>query len=326
MEKPLLDVVELKTYFYTLSGVAKAVDGVSFHLDPGEKLGIVGESGCGKSVTARSILRIVPSPPGRIVSGQVHFKDEDLINLSENKMNKIRGSKISMIYQEPMSAMNPAFTIGNQIGEVFRFHHGKTKKEAVNDVIKIMEKVGIPAPEKRVNDYPHQLSGGMLQRVVIAMAIASHPEILIADEPTTALDVTIQAQILQIIKELTSDIGMALILITHDLGVVANTVDRVIVMYSGVIVETAKVRDIFKNPSHPYTQGLFKCIPRIGGEQTVLDEISGVVPNLLNLPDGCLFAVRCPFAKENCHKKRPDLIEVAPEHYSRCLLHSNGVK
>ncbi len=326
MEKPLLDVVELKTYFYTLSGVVKAVDGVSFHLDPGEKLGIVGESGCGKSVTARSILRIVPSPPGRIVGGRINFKDECLTELSEKKMNEIRGSKISMIYQEPMSAMNPAFTIGNQIGEVFRFHHGKNRKEAMNEAIAIMDKVGIPAPEKRVNDYPHQLSGGMLQRVVISMAIASQPEILIADEPTTALDVTIQAQILEIIKELASDIGMALILITHDLGVVANTVDRVIVMYSGVIVETAKVRDIFKNPSHPYTQGLFKCIPRIGGEQTVLDEISGVVPNLLNLPDGCLFAARCPFAKEICHQKKPALVEVAPDHYSRCLLHSNGVK
>jgi len=326
MKEPLLDVIELKTYFYTLVGVVRAVDGVSFHLNQGERLGIVGESGCGKSVTARSILRIVPSPPGRIVSGQINFKGECLNQLPEKKMNKIRGSKISMIYQEPMSSMNPAFTIGNQVGEVFRFHHGKNKKEAVKDVIDIMDKVGIPAPEKRVNDYPHQLSGGMLQRVVISMAIASRPEILIADEPTTALDVTIQAQILEIINNLTYDTGMSLILITHDLGVVANNVDRVIVMYSGVIVESGEVREIFKNPSHPYTQGLFNCIPRIGRQQDVLDEIAGVVPNLLNLPDGCLFAIRCPFVKEVCHHQKPVLIEVGPEHYSRCWLYSNGAK
>ena len=326
MKEPLLDVIELKTYFYTLAGVVRAVDGVSFHLNQGERLGIVGESGCGKSVTARSILRIVPSPPGRIVSGQINFKGEYLNQLPEKKMNKIRGSKISMIYQEPMSSMNPAFTIGNQVGEVFRFHHGRNKKEAVKDVIDIMDKVGIPAPEKRVNDYPHQLSGGMLQRVVISMAIASRPEILIADEPTTALDVTIQAQILEIINNLTCDTGMSLILITHDLGVVANNVDRVIVMYSGVIVESGEVREIFKNPSHPYTQGLFNCIPRIGRQQDVLDEIAGVVPNLLNLPDGCLFAIRCPFVKEVCHHQKPVLIEVGPEHYSRCWLYSNGAK
>jgi len=326
LKQPMLDVIELKTYFYTLAGVVRAVDGVSFHLNQGERLGIVGESGCGKSVTARSILRIVANPPGRIVSGQINFKGECLNDLPEKKMNKIRGNRISMIYQEPMSSMNPAFTIGNQVGEVFRFHQGKNKKEAIKEAINIMDKVGIPAPEKRVNDYPHQLSGGMLQRVVIAMAIASQPEILIADEPTTALDVTIQAQILEIINNLTCDIGMSLILITHDLGVVANTVDRVMVMYSGVIVETAEVREIFKNPSHPYTQGLFNCIPRIGRQQDVLDEIKGVVPNLLNLPDGCLFAIRCPFAKEVCRHQKPALIEVKPEHYSCCWLYSNGAK
>jgi oligopeptide/dipeptide ABC transporter ATP-binding protein len=296
------------------------VDGVSFDLAPGETLGLVGESGCGKSVTALSIMRILPEPAGRIVGGSVSFRGKDLTRLTEKEMEKMRGEKVAMVYQEPMTALNPAFTIGDQLGEVFRFHQGLGKKEALGRAVDLLQQVGIPSPAGRVKDYPHQLSGGMRQRVVIAMAMACNPEVLIADEPVTALDVTIQAQILDLILNLRSRLGMSLILISHDLGVVANMVQRVIVMYAGRIVESAGVQEIFRSPLHPYTRGLFQSIPRIGRRVEVLPEIPGSVPNLLNLPAGCKFANRCPVLVDRCRTEEPPLFAAGGEHVSRCWL------
>jgi oligopeptide/dipeptide ABC transporter ATP-binding protein len=319
----LLQIRDLRTYFFTLSGIVRAVDGISFDLAPGETLGLVGESGCGKSVTALSIMRILPEPAGRIAGGSILFRGKELTALPEKEMEKIRGEKIAMVYQEPMTALNPAFTIGDQLGEVFRFHQGLGKREALQKAVDLLQQVGIPSPGTRVKDYPHQLSGGMRQRAVIAMAMACNPEILIADEPVTALDVTIQAQILDLILNLRSRMGMTLILISHDLGVVANMVKRVIVMYAGRIVESAGVQEVFRSPLHPYTRGLFQSIPRIGRRVDNLPEIPGSVPNLLNLSAGCKFANRCPEVMDRCRAEEPPLFAAGDGHFSRCWLSEN---
>lgn len=319
--EPLLQIRDLRTQFFTLNGVVRAVDGVSFDLASGETLGLVGESGCGKSVTALSIMRILPEPAGRIVDGSILFRGQELRALPEKEMEKIRGNKIAMVYQEPMTALNPAFTVGDQLGEVFRFHQRLSRREALERSIDLLQQVGIPSPGSRVRDYPHQLSGGMRQRAVIAMAIACNPEILIADEPVTALDVTIQAQILDLILNLRARLGMSLILISHDLGVVANMVTRVIVMYAGRMVESAEVYEIFRAPSHPYTRGLFQSIPRIGRRVEALHEIPGSISNLLNLPEGCKFANRCQEGMDRCRKEEPPLFSIGEEHFSRCWHH-----
>jgi oligopeptide/dipeptide ABC transporter ATP-binding protein len=322
----LLQIRDLRTYFFTLSGIVRAVDGISFDLARGETLGLVGESGCGKSVTALSIMRILPEPAGRIAGGSILFRGKELTALPEKEMEKIRGEKIAMVYQEPMTALNPAFTIGDQLGEVFRFHQGLGKREALQKAVDLLQQVGIPSPVTRVKDYPHQLSGGMRQRAVIAMAMACNPEILIADEPVTALDVTIQAQILDLILNLRSLMGMSLILISHDLGVVANMVTWVIVMYAGRIVESAGVQEVFRSPLHPYTRGLFQSIPRIGRRVDTLPEIPGSVPNLLNLFAGCKFANRCPEVMDRCRTVEPPLFAAGDGHFSRCWLNECGMR
>jgi len=321
----LLQVEELKTYFYTFEGVAKAVDDVSFHLDKGEVLGIVGESGCGKSVTAQTIMRLIPVPPGRIVNGKIIFDDIDIVGLTMEKMRTIRGDRISMIFQEPMTSLNPVYTIGNQISEMFMLHEGNSKSEAWDRSIEMLMKVQIPAPEKRVHEYPHQLSGGMRQRAMIAMALACNPEILIADEPTTALDVTIQAQILDLMIQLKEDFETAIVMITHDLGVIAEIAERVIVMYAGKIVEEGGTEAIFEDPKHPYTQGLLRSIPKLGdrsqhGRQR-LKEISGMVPSLYELRPGCSFSPRCSVAKGVCGEKTPEFMELGGGHHVRCWLY-----
>jgi peptide/nickel transport system ATP-binding protein/oligopeptide transport system ATP-binding protein len=320
----LLDVKELRTYFFTYDGIAKAVDGISYQLDVGELLGIVGESGCGKSVSALSILRLIPDPPGRIVGGQVFFNGTNLLELPYERMRKVRGNLISMIFQEPMTSLNPVFTVGHQIAEAFRLHQGLKRKEAHKRSIDTLRMVNIPSPERCISQYPHELSGGMRQRVMIAMALACKPAILIADEPTTALDVTIQAQIIDLMLKLKEDLGMALILITHDLGIIAETVKRVIVMYAGKVVEQASTRIIFKTPLHPYTQGLLRSMPRLGDKvkagKVRLEEIPGVVPSLYELPAGCRFFTRCPYSMEICAKQEPGLEEVEHEHLCRCWL------
>jgi len=321
----LLQVEELKTYFYTFEGVAKAVDDVSFHLDKGEVLGIVGESGCGKSVTAQTIMRLIPVPPGRIVNGKIIFDDIDIVGLTMEKMRTIRGDRISMIFQEPMTSLNPVYTIGNQISEMFMLHEGNSKSEAWDRSIEMLMKVQIPAPEKRVHEYPHQLSGGMRQRAMIAMALACNPEILIADEPTTALDVTIQAQILDLMIQLKEDFDTAIIMITHDLGVISEIAERVIVMYAGKIVEEGGTEAIFEDPKHPYTQGLLRSIPKLGdrskhGRQR-LKEISGMVPSLYELTPGCSFSPRCSETMGICKEKPPEFKELGDGHSVRCWLY-----
>jgi len=323
-DEMILDIKNLKTYFYTYEGVAKAVDGVSFQLAKGEPLGVVGESGCGKSVTALSILRLVPVPPGRIVWGEISFKGKNLLGLPEDEMRKIRGNRISMIFQEPMTSLNPVFTVGNQIQETLQLHQGISKKDALEKSIEMLRLVNIPSPERVVERYPHELSGGMRQRMMIAMALACNPEILIADEPTTALDVTIQAQILDLMNELKEELGMAIILITHNLGVVAETARRVIVMYAGKIVEEAETKTLFGNAQHPYTMGLLKSIPVLGDKirrgKVRLNEIPGVVPSLYELPPGCKFSTRCPSVMDICKEKEPELKEVEKSHFSACWL------
>jgi peptide/nickel transport system ATP-binding protein/oligopeptide transport system ATP-binding protein len=319
-----LEIKDLKTYFFTYEGVAKAVDGVSYQLAKGEPLGVVGESGCGKSVTALSVLRLIPVPPGRIVGGQILFKGKNLLEFTEDEMRKIRGNRISMIFQEPMTSLNPVFTVGNQVQETFQLHQGLSKKEALEKSIEMLRLVNIPSPERAVERYPHELSGGMRQRVMIAMALACNPEILIADEPTTALDVTIQAQILDLMNKLKEELGMAIILITHNLGVIAETVTRVIVMYAGKIVEEAETKTLFENPQHPYTMGLLKSIPILGDKirrgKVRLNEIPGVVPSLYELPSGCKFSTRCSSAMEICKEKEPELKEIEKGHFSSCWL------
>jgi len=321
----LLDVQHLKTYFYTFEGVARAVDDVSFFLDPGEVLGVVGESGCGKSVTAQTIMRLIPQPPGKIVEGRILFDGKDLVRLSMEEMRGIRGNRIAMIFQEPMTSLNPVYTIGNQISEMFRLHMGLGRREGLNRAVEMLRKVQIPAPEKRAGEYPHQLSGGMRQRAMIAMALACDPEILIADEPTTALDVTVQAQILDLMLKLKEDFDTAIMMITHDLGVIAEIARRVVVMYAGRIVEEAETLPLFEDPKHPYTQGLLRSIPKLGrrgaGERTRLEEIKGIVPGLLDLPEGCRFSPRCPQVMEICRKKEPSLGRIGPGRTARCWLY-----
>ncbi len=322
--KPLLEVHGLKTYFFTDDGVVKAVDGVDFQVCPGEIMGIVGESGSGKSVTALSIMRLI-GVPGRILNGNVIFDNKSLLKLSDAEMRHIRGNHISMIFQQPTSCLNPVFRVGEQISEVLEIHRGTDKKQGWQQAIDLLREVGIPEPEKRVNAFPHELSGGMAQRVMIAMALACEPELLIADEPTTALDVTIQAQILDLMRGLQQKLGTSIILITHDMGVVAEMASRVSVMYAGRIVEQTDVYTLFDEPLHPYTRGLLASIPMMGVVKERLDTIPGSVPNLIDLPPGCKFAPRCRARVENnlqiCTEKEPDLIEYEPGHKVRCWLY-----
>lgn len=324
MQELLLDIRGLRTQFFTDDGLARAVDGVSYSLEKGETVGVVGESGCGKSVTALSVLRLIPDPPGKIVDGEIIFEGTDLLGLSSADMRRIRGNDISMIFQEPMTSLNPVFTIGNQITEAVRLHQGLNKREALDKAIEALRLVGIPVPERRVHEYPHQLSGGMRQRAMIAMALSCNPKVLIADEPTTALDVTIEAQILDLMRTLQDELGTAIIMITHDLGVIAEMARKVVVMYAGKVVEQAPVEHIFASPNHPYTQGLLQSLPRVdkdaSGAKQRLQEIPGIVPSLLNLPTGCKFASRCPSVMPQCEEKEPPLEQVASDHYSACWL------
>ena len=324
MQELLLDIRGLRTQFFTDDGLARAVDGVSYSLEKGETVGVVGESGCGKSVTALSVLRLIPDPPGKIVEGEILFEGTDLLQLSAADMRRIRGNDISMIFQEPMTSLNPVFTIGNQITEAVRLHQGLNKKDALAKAVEALKLVGIPVPERRVHEYPHQLSGGMRQRAMIAMALSCNPKVLIADEPTTALDVTIEAQILDLMRTLQEELGTAIIMITHDLGVIADISRKVVVMYAGKIVEQAPVERIFASPNHPYTQGLLQSLPRVdkdaSGAKQRLQEIPGIVPSLLNLPTGCKFASRCPSVMPQCKEQEPPLEPVATDHYSACWL------
>ena len=316
----ILEVRNLSVSFHLMEGVIPAVAGVDLVLNQGEVLGVVGESGCGKSVTARAVMRIIPTPPGSIDSGRVLFEGRDLLNLSEAKMEGIRGDKISMIFQEPMTSLNPAFTVGDQIAEVFRFHRGMGRREAFERAVEELKRVEIPDPAKRARSYPHQLSGGMRQRAMIAIALACRPRILIADEPTTALDVTIQAQILNLIGQLQADIGMSVILITHNLGVVATMADRLVIMYAGRVVEQGSVDDIFIHHHHPYTHGLLRSVPRLDRPTEDLVEIKGIVPRLDDLPTGCAFSTRCDHVMDKCRQLEPELKEISPGHGSRCRL------
>lgn len=314
----LLEVKNLQTYFFTDDGVAKSVDNVSYTVNRKETLGVVGESGCGKSVTALSIMRLIPNPPGRIVGGEILLEGKDLLKLPEEQMRAIRGNKIGMIFQEPMTSLNPVFTVGNQIEESILLHQKVSKDEAKNRAIEMLRKVGIPAPEQRYKEYPHQLSGGMRQRVMIAIALSCNPSVLIADEPTTALDVTVQAQILELINELQETLGMGVILITHDLGVIAETADRVAVMYASHIVEYSAVNEIYYNPLHPYTVGLLGSIPKLNIESDRLMTIEGTVPVPTAYPVGCNFASRCPYATPKCLSEEPALLEVETGHFVAC--------
>mgnify|MGYP005846162565 CR=1 FL=1 len=325
MTQPLLDVINLKTYFFTDRGVAQAVDDVSFRLDPAQTLAIVGESGCGKSVTALSVMGLIPQPPGRIVEGRILFDGKDLVDLPESQMRRIRGNRISMIFQEPMTSLNPVFRVGDQITEVLQLHQKLDRKAALNKTMDLLQQVGIPSPESRVGDYPHQMSGGMRQRVMIAMALACDPRLIIADEPTTALDVTIQAQILELMRNLSESTGAAILLITHDLGVVAETAERVVVMYAGRVVEEADVGPLFNSPLHPYTRGLMRSIPGVSDDERVrLEAIPGVVPSLLALPSGCKFNARCRHAFDRCTAEEPPLITPRDGHPVRCWLYEEG--
>jgi oligopeptide/dipeptide ABC transporter ATP-binding protein len=315
----LIQVKNLRTSFFTPEGEVRAIDGVSFDIAEGKTLGLVGESGCGKSVTSLSIMRLISSPPGKIVSGEILYRGRDLLQLSNEEMRKIRGNEISMIFQEPMTSLNPVFTVGNQIGEAIRLHQGLGKRQTREKTIEMLRLVKIADPESRVDAYPHQLSGGMRQRVMIAMALSCNPSLLIADEPTTALDVTIQAQILELMKELQQKIGMALLLITHDLGVVAEQADEVAIMYAGKVVERAAAQAIFARPFHPYTVGLLNSLPGTGDKKKKrLDAIPGVVPSPLHLPSGCRFRDRCPKAAALCAEGEPPLVEKERNHFVAC--------
>ena len=324
----ILELKDLHTHFHTPEGVVRAVDGVTYSLKSGETLGVVGESGCGKSVTALSILNLVPQPPGRIFGDGIFFEGNDLTKLSPKEMRAIRGNNIAMIFQEPMTSLNPVFTIGFQISEAVMLHQGLKKKEAMDRSAEMLDLVGIPLPRQRVKEYPHQLSGGMRQRAMIAMALSCNPKILLADEPTTALDVTIQAQILDLMMKLKEEFGTAIVLITHDLGLVAETCERVVVMYAGKIVEEAPIKEIFGNPLHPYTQGLLGSVPTLEKDRSTgrvdrvrLQEIPGIVPSLNLLPTGCSFNPRCKDVMDKCHEEEPQLREITPGHFVRCLLH-----
>ncbi len=317
----LLSIRNLKTYFYSEDGVAKAIDGIDFDIAPQSTVGLVGESGCGKSVTALSILRLVPTPPGKIVDGKIVFRGQNLLQLPASAMRKIRGKEISMIFQEPMTSLNPVFTIGNQIIEAIRLHQDATKSQAQERAVKLLEMVKISLPQQRIDEYPHQLSGGMKQRAMIAIALACNPTLLIADEPTTALDVTIQAQILDLLDDLQNDLGMSILLITHDLAVVAQVVSYVYVMYAGRIAEHAPVELLFGNPRHPYTWGLFDSIPRPDHKEHRLKAIAGAVPNPIHPPSGCKFHPRCPKRMDVCDQIEPELEEVAPKQWTACHLY-----
>jgi peptide/nickel transport system ATP-binding protein/oligopeptide transport system ATP-binding protein len=314
-----LVVKDLRTHFFTDRGVARAVDGVSFSIPAGKTMGLVGESGCGKSVTALSILRLVQSPPGRIVGGSITLEGEDLLKLSEEQIRQVRGNRISMIFQEPMTSLNPVFTIGNQIMEALRLHRRVGHKEAEEQTIDMLRRVKIPSAETLIQEYPHQISGGMRQRVMIAMALVCRPKLVIADEPTTALDVTIQAQILELLKELQEEFGMSILIITHDLGIVADLADQVAVMYAGRVVEAAPTGELFASPKHPYTLGLFHSRPRLGSKKKRLDVIPGTVPNPVDFPAGCRFHPRCGFVAPDCRTTEVTLDRVAPDHDSACL-------
>jgi peptide/nickel transport system ATP-binding protein len=318
---PLLEVEDLRTHFFTRDGVVRAVDGVSFTIQPGETLALVGESGCGKSVTSLSIMRLIASPPGRIVAGSIRFNGRDLLGLTERATRDVRGNEISMIFQEPMTSLNPVLTVGRQISEALVLHRGLARADAMARAVEMLRLVNIPEPARRATEYPHQMSGGMRQRVMIAMALACDPKLLIADEPTTALDVTIQAQILDLMRALKEKTGAAILLITHDLGVVAEMAQRVVVMYAGRKVEEARVFDLFDRPRHPYTRGLMRSIPRLGGGQAVgkrLAEIPGMVPSLREPIAGCAFADRCPHAVERCRVEAPRLEAKAGDHLVAC--------
>ena len=325
--QPLLEVRNLKTYFYTEDGTVKAVDGVDFEVYPGEVLGIVGESGCGKSVTSLSIMRLI-GQPGKIIEGEIIYEGRDLLNLSDREMMAMRGNRISMIFQQPQTSLNPVFRVGEQIGEVLNIHQDFGKEAANKRTVELLKQVGIPDPERRMEAFPHELSGGMAQRVMIAMALACIPDLLIADEPTTALDVTIQAQILDLMRDLRTQLGSAVILITHDLGVIAEMADRVAVMYAGQIVEQTTVQTLFKEPLHPYTLGLIGSTPVLGRVRDKLDVIPGTVPNLVNLPVGCRFAPRCHARVSHnltvCTDKNPDLIQIREGHTIRCWLYQDS--
>jgi oligopeptide/dipeptide ABC transporter ATP-binding protein len=322
--RPLLEIENLQTHFFTAAGIVRAVDGVSYAVATGETLGVVGESGCGKSVTALSVMRLIADPPGRIIGGAVRFEGVNLLDLSESQMEAVRGNHISMIFQEPMTSLNPLMTIGHQISEAIVLHQGLSEREAIDQAREMLRRVHIPEPERRVHAYPHQLSGGMRQRAMIAMALSCNPKLLIADEPTTALDVTIQAQILDLMRELQETLGTAVILITHDMGVVAENADRVVVMYAGRKVEEASADDLFDNPGHPYTKGLLGSLPnlevaaRTDARRARLNEIKGMVPSLANLPQGCSFAPRCGFATEECRAAYPPLVQYRPGHWVAC--------
>lgn len=321
---PLLDIKNLRTYFFTPEGIVHAVEDVSFSIPKGVCLGVLGESGCGKSVTALSIMRLITDPPGKIVSGTIQLDGRDLLSLTKPEMRQIRGRTISMIFQEPMTSLNPAYTVGNQISETYITHQKMSPKDSLGQSIEMLKLVGIPAPEKRVHDYPHQLSGGMRQRAMIAMAVACRPRLLIADEPTTALDVTIQAQILDLLAELQEELGMSIMMITHDLGVIAEISRQVVVMYAGQVVEYAPIDTLFEAAQHPYTMGLMRSIPVLGdkfrhGKQP-LQEIKGMVPNLIRLPKGCVFAPRCSEVMAGCHEERPPMYTINSHHGARCWL------
>ncbi len=321
----LLQVRDLKTYFYTDAGVVKAVDGVSYDLKEGETLGLVGESGCGKSVSALSILRLIANPPGKIVGGEIFFEGKDLLKISEKEIRNIRGNHIAMIFQEPMTSLNPVLTIGLQIGETLELHRNMNKKEAREEILRLLRMVGIPDPERRIGDYPHQFSGGMRQRVMIAMALSCNPKLLIADEPTTAVDVTIQAQLLEVVKELTSRIGTSVMLITHNLGVVARHVNRMAVMYAGRIVEQGPASEVYAHPRHPYTIGLLASVPRLDKPRKErLVPVDGQPPNLILLPPGCSFMPRCSYRMEICSKERPELRPVGNGHFTACWANMEG--
>ncbi len=323
MAESLLEIKNLRTTFHTYDGDLRAVDGLDLFIEKGEAVGIVGESGCGKSITSLSIMRLIPASTGVVQADRLHFNGQNLLTLSEQELEKIRGNEISMIFQEPMTSLNPVFTIGSQISETLWFHQGLKKKEARRRTIELLTKVGIPGPEKQVDAYPHQLSGGLRQRAMIAMALACAPSLLIADEPTTALDVTIQAQILDLLRQLQQESGMAIMMITHDLGVVADLVKRVVVMYAGIVIESAPVNELFMEPLHPYTKGLMAAIPRLDTDLAWLQVIPGIVPNPLNLPSGCRFHPRCSRHLEQCRRQEPPLMNLKNRQI-RCWLYPGG--
>ena len=324
LDEPILKVKGLCTEFKTVDSRIRAVDGVDLELYPGETLGIVGESGCGKSVTALSIMQLLPKGVGKVVDGQILFDGKDMLKLSTKELLSLHGRDMAMIFQEPMTSLNPVYTIGYQLSEVLRYHMGMNKKDAWQKSIDLLKDVGVSRPEQIVRSYPHELSGGMLQRVMIAMGLSCNPKLLIADEPTTALDVTIQAQILELMGKLKEEYNTAILMITHNMGVVAEVCDRVIVMYAGYVVEMAEVNELFDNPSHPYTQGLLKCIPNIDEDREVLDTIEGTVPPPYAMPKGCRFAPRCPYATPECEANKPELYDIGGGHTCRCFRYKEG--